>query len=410
MDVLTVIYLVYGFLALYLLILYSLIYLQNRKRFFESPPIKKQLSLSIVVPCYNAEKVIAKTIQSLLDSNYKGLKKVIVADDCSTDNSYKIAKSFERKYPGRVKVVKTPKNTGRAAGAKNFGAKFARTDLIGFTDDDSRPKKDAISYMIGYFNDSKVGGVTSRVLVQNRKNFIEKLQSLEYKVIAFTRKILGFVDAIYVTNGPLSIYRRSAFKRVGGFSMTNWTEDIEITWHMVAKRYKIHISIPARVYTVVPNTIKGWFRQRLRWNIGGLQTILTYKKAFLRCGMLGLFILPYFVLSWALAIFGLLILSYRIIRTVIIRYLSTKLSIESQTAILALRDVNLAPSILFFFGILMFVLGLVYNLLALSHSREEDFEGVGVHYLFAYMFFYLTIYPVILITSIYKYLKGHHTW
>ena len=410
MDVLTVIYLVYGFLALYLLTLYCLIYIQNRKRFFESPPIKKQFSLSMIVPCYNAEDVIGETIQSLLNSDYKGLKKIIVADDCSTDNTYKIAKSFERKYLRKVKVVRTLKNTGRAAGAKNFGAKFAKTDLIGFTDDDSRPKKDAISKMIGFFNNSKTGGVTSRVLVQNRDSFLGKLQSLEYKIIAFTRKILGFVDAIYVTNGPLSIYRKKAFKDVGGFSMTNWTEDIEITWHMVSKGYKINIAIPARVYTVVPSTFKGWFRQRLRWNVGGLQTILTYKKSFLRCGMLGFFILPYFVLSWSLAIFGLLILSYRVIRTIIIRYLSTKMSIEAQTTILTLRDINLAPSILFFFGVLMFILGLTYNLLALFHSKEDELEKEGSHYLLAYMFVYLTVYPIILITSIYKYIKGYNKW
>ncbi len=410
MDFLTIVYLAYGFLALYILILYSLIYLQNRTRFSESPPIKKQFSLSIVVPCYNAKHAIGETIQSLLNLNYKGLKKIIVVDDCSTDNSYKIAKSFQRKYPGKVKVVRTPKNTGRAAGAKNFGAKFARTDLIGFTDDDSRPKRDAVSHMIGYFNDSKVGGVTSRVLVQNRKSFLGRLQSFEYKIIAFTRKILGFVDAIYVTNGPLSIYTRKAFREVGGFSMANWTEDIEITWHMVAKGYKINMAIPAKVHTVVPNTLKAWFRQRLRWNVGGLQTIVSYKKSFLRCGMLGFFILPYFVLSWALALFGLLVLIYRFGRTLIIRYLATKMSIESQTAILTLRDINLTPGVLLFFGILLFALGLTYNLFALSHSRDEELGKEGFSYFFVYMFVYLTLYPIILVTSIYKYIKGYNKW
>jgi len=338
-EVLTVIYLVYMFLAIYFLSLFLLIYFQNRKQFYEIPKIEKNFSLGIVIPCFNAEKQIGETIQKLINSEYKNLKQIVVVDDCSTDNTFKIAKSFE-KIDKRVLVVQTPQNTGRAAGAKNFGAKFIKTELIGFTDDDSRPKSDAIPCMIGYFNDEKVGGVTSRVLVQNKENLLSKFQAVEYKVIAFARKILGFIDSIYVTNGPLSIYRKSVFDEVNGFSMTNWTEDIEITWHIVSKGYGIRMAIPAMVYTIVPTKFKQWFRQRLRWNVGGIQTINSYKKSFMKNGMLGLFILPYFVLSWALAIFGFCVLVYRIIRMIALRYLGTKMSIEAQTAILSFNDLN----------------------------------------------------------------------
>ena len=411
MEFLTIIYLVYIFIAIYYLSLFSLIYVQNRGRMQESPPVTKAYSLSIIVPCYNAEKEIADTIQNLLNSDYAGLKKIIVVDDCSTDNSYKIAKKFQKKYPKKVLVVRTPKNTGRAAGAKNFGAKFVKTDLIGFTDDDSRPNKDAISRMIGFFDDKKVGGVTSRVLVLNRNNFITGLQAIEYKVIAFTRKLLGFVDAIYVTNGPLSIYRKKAFDHIGGFDINNLTEDIEITWHFVAKGYKIKISLPAKVYTIAPNTFKGWFKQRIRWNIGGVQTISKYKKSFLKCGMLGYFILPFFALSWFLGIIGFLILFYRFGRTFIIRYLSTKWSIEAQTAIITLKDVNLTPSILIFFGVALFILALLYNVLALVYSREREFKQHGLFSLFLYMLVYLSCYPIILITSIFKFfIRKQHTW
>jgi len=377
---------------------------------FEIPQIKKKYPLSIVIPCYNAEKVIGETIETLLKSDYPGLKQIIVADDCSTDNSYKIAKMYEKKYPGKVKAVRTPKNTGRAAGAKNYGARFVKTELIGFTDDDSRPRKEAINNMIGFFNDIQVGGVTSRVFVQNRDNFLEKAQAIEYKIIAFTRKILGFVDSVYVTNGPLSIYRKKAFDECRGFSMTNWTEDIELTWHLVSKGYKIHMALSAKVYTIAPKTFMQWFKQRLRWNVGGLQTINSYKGAFFRCGMLGLFIIPFFVLSWLLAIGGLLLLSYRIIRIIIIRYLTTSYSIEAQTAILTLSDLDLTPSILVFFGTALFVMGFTYNLLALSYSKEQDFKKHNLFQILVYMIFYLTAYPAILIISIFNYIKGKKTW
>jgi cellulose synthase/poly-beta-1,6-N-acetylglucosamine synthase-like glycosyltransferase len=270
MDFLTLVYLIYTFIAFYFLFLFILIYLQNKKQNYESPDPNKIYSLSLVIPCYNGQDTIATTISNLLKSSYPGLKKIVVVDDCSTDDSYKIAKSFE-KQDSRVIVVQTPKNTGRAAGAKNYGARFADTDLIGFTDDDSFPDEDAIYKMVGFFNDKKVGAVTSRVLVKHRNNFLEKFQAIEYKVIAFTRKLLGFVDAIYVTNGPLSIYRKKAYDDVGGFDIKNLTEDIEITWHFVKNGWNVCMSIPAKVYTIVPNKIKSWFNQRLRWNVGGMQ-------------------------------------------------------------------------------------------------------------------------------------------
>jgi biofilm PGA synthesis N-glycosyltransferase PgaC len=410
MDFLTVVYFFYTFLAFYFLFLFALIYVQNRKEMFDYPLITKEHSLSIVVPCYNAEDQIGETIERLLKSDYEGLKKIIVVDDCSKDNSYAIAKQYQKKYPKMVLVVKTPKNTGRAAGSKNYGAKFVKTDLIGFTDDDSRPMSDAISKMIGFFDDPIVGGVTSRVLVSNRETFMSRLQAIEYKVIAFTRRLLGFVGGIYVTNGPLSIYRKTAFDEVHGFDIKNLTEDIEITWHLISKGYKIEISLPAKVYTITPDNIRDWFKQRIRWNVGGIQTINQYKKAFIGTGMLGYFIIPFFVFSWFIAITGFCVLVYRVSRYLIVRYLSAKMSIEAQTAILTLNEINLNPSVLFLFGIVLFILGLSFNLLALSYSKEKEFKKHGIYGLFMYMFVYLTLYPGLLIASIVAYFRGKSSW
>ena len=408
-EALTIIYLAYMFLTIYFLTLFVLIYIHNRKSFFETPKITKEFSLGIVIPCFNAQDAIKETIQKLIDSNYNGLKQIIVVDDCSTDNTYKVAKEYE-KIDKRVKVVRTPKNTGRAAGAKNYGAKFIKTKLIGFTDDDSRPKKDAISHMIGYFNDKKTGAVTSRVLVQNRKKFITKFQSIEYKVIAFTRKLFGFIDSIYVTNGPLSIYKKKVFGKVGGFKMDNWTEDIEITWNLLSHGYKVHMAIPAKVYTIVPEKFKIWFRQRLRWNVGGLQTTNTYKKYAFRKGMLGLFVIPFFTLSWTLAIFGFLLFCYRLGSTLFLRYLGTRMSLETQTAVLSLSEFNFHPSILVFFGLVILTFSLIFNIFALLHSKEKDFQNDNYFNLIGYMFFYLTVYPAVLIMSIISFIKGKDKW
>ena len=350
LDFLTVLYLIYFFIAMYFLFFFALIYIPHRNQMFIFPKLTKHYSLSIVVPCYNEEESIGRTIQALLNLDYKGLKKIIVVDDGSTDDSYNIIRKFAKKY-SRVMAVQTPKNTGNAAVAKNYGAKFVKTDLIGFTDADSLPAVESVGRMIGFFDKENVGAVTSLVLVKKRNNFLEKVQAIEYEVIAFTRKLLGFVGAIYVTPGPLAIYRKEVFDKVKGFDESNLTEDIEITWHIVHEGYTVEMCISSKVFTFVPNTFKAWFKQRTRWNVGGIQTIVKYKKAFLKKGILGNFILPFFVLSWILGFVGIAILLYRLLRTIAIRYLSTLYSIQAQTAILNLQDINLTPSVLVFFGL-----------------------------------------------------------
>lgn len=408
-ELLTIIYLVYSFIAFYLLFLFLLIYIQNRKEFFYIPKVTKNYSLSIVIPCYNEGKNIGGTIKAVLNSSYRGLKKIIVVDDCSTDDSYEIIKFYAKKYK-KVMAVQTPKNTGKASGSKNYGAKFVKTELIGFVDADSYPQKDAIKNMVGFFDNKNTASVTSSILVQRRGTFIEKLQAIEYRIIAFTRKLLGFIGAIYVTPGPLAIYRTSAFDDVGRFDETNLTEDIEITWNFLYKGYDIEMCIPSKAYTVAPNKFRSWFSQRIRWNLGGIQTITKYKKTFAKRGMLGSFVLPFFIISWILGLLGIGIFVYRGLRLIIVQLLIAKYSVGAQTAILSLRQINLTPNILIFFGSSILLLSLAYTLLALSSLKEKDFRRAKILNVLFYSFVYLLAYPFILITSIFKYLRKQTSW
>ena len=409
LEILTIIYLVYIFVALYFLSLFTLTFIQNKKEIFSAPKSNKIYSLSIVIPCYNEEASIEGTIQSVLDSDYRGLEKIFVVDDCSTDNSYKIIKKIEEKHP-QVVALQTPKNTGNAGGAKDYGAEFAKTELIGFVDADSYPDKEAISSMAGFFDDPLIGAVTTRILVKTRNNFLRKMQAIEYKVIAFTRKLLEFLDSVYVTPGPLVLYRRKAFLEIGGFDKKNMTEDIEATWHLIYLGYKIRMSFLSKSMTVAPDTLRKWFKQRIRWNIGGYQTILKYKNCFFRKGMLGYFILPFFSISLVLGVFGLGILFYRTARRFLLSYLSTKSSIASQTAILALQDINLNPSVLNFLGAVLFVLGLWFVFFALNLVNKHVGEKENFFSVIFYSLVYILLRPIVIIVSLYKFFTGKYSW
>jgi cellulose synthase/poly-beta-1,6-N-acetylglucosamine synthase-like glycosyltransferase len=308
-------------------------------------------------------------------------------------------------------AVQTPKNTGCAAGSKNYGAKFVDTELIGFSDGDSFIEKGAIDKTVGFFNDEKVGSVTSSVLVHNRDSFIGKVQSIEYKVIKFSRKLLEFIDSIYVTPGPLGVFRKSIFDKIGGFDEKNLTEDIEITWHLQAEGYKVKMAVPARAYTVAPSKFKDWLKQRNRWNIGGLQTIGKYNRDWFKKGMLGNFILPFFVSSWVVGLFGLFVFVYRFLRSLILNLFSATYSVQTQTAIFRFEDISFTPNVLVFFGLVLFFLGLWFVLIALSNMKEDkNHKKENVFVLGFYLIFYMLVYPIILISSSYKFLRGYRKW
>ncbi len=409
MKILPIIYLIYMFVSIYFLLLFLLLYFKNRKKIFEIPLLTKEYSLSMVIPCWNEEKTIKDTIENLLQIDYKNLKKIIVVDDCSNDNSYNIIKEMAQKYE-KVIAVQTPKQTGNAAGAKAFGAKFVETELIGFSDADSYPEKDSIRKLIGFFDDSKVGAVTGVFIPRNRNKFFEKLQVIEYNIIAFTRKLLGYVDAIYVTPGPLAIYRKSAFDEVGGFDVRNMTEDIEIVWNLISKGYKIRMCLSALATTSVPSKFRLWCRQRRRWNIGGLQCIAKYKKSFLKKGMLGFFVLPFFTLYLFLGLLGLGVFFYLIITKILSNYIFVKYSIQIGTPLITMNDFHITASFLNYLGIVLFIVGGIFILLILFIMKEKILKKQNIFNILFYSLIYTSIYAFIMINTIYNFIKGNYKW
>jgi cellulose synthase/poly-beta-1,6-N-acetylglucosamine synthase-like glycosyltransferase len=236
------------------------------------------------------------------------------------------------------------------------------------------------------------------------------LQAIEYSVIAFTRKLLDRVDAIYVTPGPFALYRKKTLFEVGLFDTKNITQDIEIVWRLVFYGYYARMCLATKTYTVTPTRIRDWWRQRIRWNIGGLQTILKYKGFFLRKGMLGAFILPFFIVSLFVGLLGLGIFTYLIGRRIWVSYLATKFSLAVGTVLVRTSEFNLSLSVLNYFGGALFILGVLFTFVGLSVIGEKDLRNRHPIALAFYFLIYLSVYPLILITGIFKFLTGRYSW
>ena len=324
MNVLSIIYLAYMFISIYLLVFSLLLYFNNKKNLFSYPSLKQIPYVSFVVPAYNEEKTIQDTIEHIFAIDYPKILEVIVVNDASTDNTKEIIENLQKKY-SKLILIDNKKNFGNAAKTKNAGLKQAKGDFVAFVDADSYPAKDSLKKMLGYFNDEKVGAVTCSVLLRDPKKFIEKLQDIEYRVIALVRKLLESVDAIYVTPGPLALYRKKALDDIGGYDNTNITEDIEIAWHLLDNNWKIRMCLATSATTTVPDKIKKWYKQRLRWAIGGLECISKYKKRFMKKGTFGMFIIPFFIIQFFLGILGLSIFIYLLVTRILYNFLFRRL-------------------------------------------------------------------------------------
>ncbi|MBU3923685.1 MAG: glycosyltransferase [Nanoarchaeota archaeon] len=411
MEIIVATYLSIMFIALYFFSFFAILTIKNRKKLFYSPTPKKNYSISIVIPCYNEGSTIKGNLNALLAQDYPNLKKIIVVDDCSTDNSFKIIKDFAKKHP-KIMIVQTPKNTGNAAGAKNYGASFVKTELIGFSDADSYPAKDAISKMVGFFNEEQMAAVTSFVPIRNRNaSYLSKIQSLEYMFMGFFRKLLDFIDSVYVTNGPLSIYRKSIFDKIGGFDEESITEDIEITWHMLSKDYKTAMSLGARVSTEAPTKIKPWFNQRTRWGLGGLQAIAKYKEMFFKKGLFGAFILPFVSLTIILSLFTFLFSVYLFTKSIITSTMITIKSTAYNAPIFKFANFNYHPSILIFYLIVLFIASMTMYNYILKKTNHEDKASIKRFFnMLFYLLIYGTLYPIVWFKSIYRYIVKDNKW
>lgn len=259
-------------------------------------PIGKWRSVplvSIIVPAYNEEKVIEGTILSLLELDYPK-KEIIVVNDGSTDGTEQVVKPYVMR--GQVQLVNRP-NGGKAV-ALNTGIAFANGEIIMCTDADSVVERAALTKLVANFQNPDVVAVAGNVKVGNRVNLLTKLQALEYvREINLRRRAFDLLNTIYVVPGAVGAFRKSTYEGIGWYDKDTVTEDMDVTVKFVKTGNLVRYESRAVAHTEAPENLHGWFRQRLRWFGGSLQTVVKHRIAWWRFGALGFIGLPYLLLS-----------------------------------------------------------------------------------------------------------------
>ncbi len=381
------------FVALYATIFYFLLLFQSRRKLYSEPsllPDSTLPSVSIVIPVLNEAGTISKTLDSVLNLNYpKSKLEIIVVDDESTDDTVNEVQSFA-KYG--VKLVRHVHCGVGKSSALNAGIRIATGELIATLDSDSFPSRDSLRRLASFFADNSITAVTAAVKVYSPRNWLEKLQSVEYLFVFFTRRLLSFVDSVTVTPGPMSVFRKNVFDKVGLFDETSILEDQEMAYRLQARNYKILSSLSAEVYTQVPAKFSDLLRQRVRWNRGGMRNVFKHRKLLNpRYGDLGIVILPMSLLT--------VILIFAIFASVIWQIISGQFFswFSLEAFIYTLGGIQVVSAILLLIGIAWLLIG---------RKLFEDKQLVSLPRLFAFLFAYTYFTSIFWIATIGEELFG----
>ncbi|MGC9158321.1 MAG: glycosyltransferase [Terracidiphilus sp.] len=248
--------------------------------------------VAVLIPAYNEEKVIVRTIRSVLNSDYSNLH-VIVIDDGSSDRTYEVAREAyaAEMAAGRVQVLTKP-NGGKAA-ALNYALDRLDEEVYVGIDADTVIAVDAISKLIPHFEDRTIGAMAGNAKVGNRVNLWTRWQALEYITSQnFERRALDLFHVVTVVPGAIGAWRTAAVKAGGGYPLNTVAEDADLTMNLLEQGLKVDYEDRALAFTEAPVDVKGLMRQRFRWSFGTLQAVWKHRAAFVRNRAMGLFALP----------------------------------------------------------------------------------------------------------------------
>ncbi|MFZ2621405.1 MAG: glycosyltransferase family 2 protein [Minisyncoccia bacterium] len=283
-------------------------------------PLKKYPTVTIIVPCWNEEATVSKTIYSLLNLDYpKDKLKIMIIDDGSKDRTWEIVQKFKT----NPQIELHTKENGGKYTALNYGLIKLKTDLVGCLDADSYVHKDALKQIVSYFQDKEIMAVAPSIKLWQPKSFLQLLQKVEYGFGIFTRKMYHYMQAVYITPGPFSIFRKEVFENLGPYRHAHNTEDIEIALRMQKNGYKIAHAHNAIVYTIPPKTVKKLLKQRIRWSHGFIKNATDYRDMFFKkkYGNVGMIILPMASISLVSVLFVSSVAIFNTIRALVDEYI-----------------------------------------------------------------------------------------
>ncbi|MGM0516878.1 MAG: poly-beta-1,6-N-acetyl-D-glucosamine synthase [Pseudomonadota bacterium] len=245
------------------------------------PPSDRTPPCSIIIPCFDEATDIRDTVHYAHASEYPDFE-IIAVNDGSNDDTGRILEELTGEYP-RLRVVHLATNQGKAI-ALRTGALAAKHEFLIGIDGDALLHPKAVGWMMFHLaSGPRVGAVTGNPRILNRSTLLGKLQVGEFSAtIGLIKRAQRVYGRIFTVSGVIAGFRRTALDRVGYWSSDMVTEDIDISWRLQLDHWDIRYEPNALCYIYMPETLRGLWKQRLRWAQGGVETVLRHSGSLLR--------------------------------------------------------------------------------------------------------------------------------
>lgn len=377
-------------------------------------------SITFMVPAWNEGKSggIERSIKSIQFADYpKDKIKIYIIDNNSTDNTKDIVQDLILYYKdiGYDNIYYFLETKQGKHHALNHVLPFITTDLVATLDADSTIDINSIKILADYFKNPKVMSACSCMQILDPQTIWQKIQSVEYALATFWRKSYSTIDAVQVMPGPLSVFRKEVFDNLGEYRSAYNAEDFEITIRMHRAGYTIANAHKAFVYTSGPSTLKGLYKQRIRWVRGFLSNAWDYRDMFFNkaYGNFGFFTLPVAFIFVFYSVYAVTFSFVNMIREI---YIKIDNYIFEWNGIVHFFN-NIQKSIsnfqfdIFYFTTNMIMLQGIFLMTVLLYILVISIQITDRQVkFFPNFFWYLFIFPyfiwVIIIVSIYKFITG----
>ncbi|HKL49457.1 MAG TPA: poly-beta-1,6-N-acetyl-D-glucosamine synthase [Desulfuromonadales bacterium] len=247
----------------------------------DTPLLTEHPPVSIIVPCHNEAPNVVETISWLDRMKYPDFE-IIAVNDGSTDGTGRLLDQLAKSH-SRLRVIHFDTNQGKAMGLR-MGALAARSEFLVCIDGDALLEHHALPWLLQHFLTSpRVAAVTGNPRIRTRSTLLGKIQVGEFSaILGLIKRAQRIYGRIFTMSGVVSAFRKSALHQVGYWNTDMVTEDIDISWKLQLAHWDIRFEPNALCWILMPETLKGLWKQRLRWSQGGCEVLLRYMSHLTR--------------------------------------------------------------------------------------------------------------------------------
>ena len=237
--------------------------------------------VAVLIPCFNEGDNAEETISHALKLDYPNFE-VIAINDGSSDNTAEVLNRLAHQHE-RLRVVHLAKNQGKAM-ALQAGSLLTEAEFLLGIDGDALLDPHAATWMMQHFiANPKIAAVTGNPRIRTRSTLLGRIQVGEFSsIVGMIKRAQRSFGRLFTVSGVITAFRKTAVHQVGYWSPNMLTEDIDITWKLQRAGWDIQFEPNALVWILMPETLSGLWKQRLRWAMGGAQVLIKNLDVFIQ--------------------------------------------------------------------------------------------------------------------------------